>query len=138
MPPAPTPPELQQFGLSGAELTAALRVFFRIAHEWQLDSAETAVLLGVGASTAQAWRACVWDQPPTGDTAVRLAYLLDIYLSLQLLFPNHTSANDWVHRRNGAGRLSGSSARELMLSGTVGDLRAVAERLTAATGGDFA
>lgn len=85
MPQAPTPPELQQLGLSGAELTAALRIFFRIAHEWQLDSADAAVLLGVGASTAQAWHYGAWDQPPTGDTAVRLAYLLNIYLSLQLL-----------------------------------------------------
>lgn len=138
MPQAPTPPELQQLGLSGAELTAALRIFFRIAHEWQLDSADAAVLLGVGASTAQAWHYGAWDQPPTGDTAVRLAYLLNIYLSLQLLFPTHTTANEWVHRRHGAGRFIGTSACERMLRGSVGDLKVVAEHLTSATSGDFA
>lgn len=138
MTPAPTPPELWPLGLSGAELTAALRIFFGIAREWQLDSTETAVLLGVAEWTAQAWRACVWDQPPTCDTAVRLAYLLNIYMSLQLLFPTHTSANEWVHRRHGPGRFNGTSARELMLRGGVDDLKAVAEHLIAAKSGDFA
>lgn len=136
--PAPTPPELQQLGLSGTELTAALRIVWRIAHEWQLDSSETAVLLGVRASTARAWSAGEWDPPPTGDTAVRLAYLLDIYLSLQLLFPTHTAANEWVDRRHRAGRFYGSSAREWMLRGSVEDLKAVAKHLSAATSGHFA
>lgn len=136
--PAPTPPELQQLGLSGTELTAALRIFWRIAHEWQLDSSETAVLLGVRASTARAWSAGEWDPPPTGDTAVRLAYLLDIYMSLQLLFPTHTSANEWVHRCHGVGRLNGASALQQMLKGSVGNLKIVAEHLTAASSGDFA
>lgn len=106
--------------------------------EWKLDSTETAVLLGVGASTAHAWRAGVWDPPPTGDTAVRLAYLLDIYLSLQCLFPTHASANDWVHRRHRAGRFTGGSAREWMLRGSVEDLKTVAGHLSAVKNGDFA
>jgi hypothetical protein len=115
-----------------------LRIFFRIAKEWQLDSADAAVLLGVGASIAHAWRAGVWDQPPTGDTALRLAYLLDIYLSLQLLFPTHTAANEWVHRHHRAGRFNGTSAREWMLRGRLEHLKAVAEHLSAATSDQFA
>lgn len=118
-------------------LRTALRVFFRIVDAWRLDAAEAAVLLGVDLSTCRRWRSDVLEPWPSEGTVLRLAYIVDIYGTLQVLLRIPERADGWLRQPNSAANFEGRPALDRMLRGTVSDLRAVAEHLAAALSGDF-
>ena len=112
----------------------ALRAFFAIAERWQLRIAEQRRLLGEPPeSTFYKWKR--QREASLGrDVIERISYVLGIYKSLQILFPDAARADAWVRRPNDAPLFGGQSALERMLSGNVSDLYVVREYLDAQRG----
>ncbi len=112
----------------------ALRAFFRLAEEWNLRIADQRRLLGEPPeSTFYKWKR-LQDGTPGRDVIERISYLLGIYKSLQILFPDPQQANAWVHKPNQASLFGGESALQRMLSGNVADLYVVRQYLDAQRG----
>jgi hypothetical protein len=112
----------------------ALRAFTNIAEAWGLSIAEQLKLLGIASrSTFFKWRREPEPRLPL-DTLERLSYLLGIYKSLQILFPDTRAADQWVRKPNDAPLFGGRSALERMLSGQVADLYVVRQYLDAERG----
>ena len=112
----------------------ALRSFFRLAEHWKLRIAEQRRLLGDPAeSTFFKWKR---DQHgnPGRDVVERISYLLGIWKSLQILFPDPAQADAWLRKPNQAPLFGGHSALDRMLSGNVGDLYVVRQYLDAQRG----
>ena len=125
-------------GRSGSSLGGpGLRAFANIAEAWGLTVAEQLKLLGIDSrSTFFKWRR-ERDPKFKGDTLERLSYLLGIYKSLQILFPDTEAADAWVRKPNAAPVFGGSSALERMLAGNVSDLNAVRRYLDSVRGGGW-
>lgn len=114
---------------------AAFRAFLRIAELWKLSVDEQLVLLGRPArSTYYNWKNEGARNLPH-DTIERLSYLLGIYKTLQILFPEPARADAWLRRPNGAPLFGGRPALERLLSGQVADLFVVRQYLDAQLGG---
>jgi hypothetical protein len=112
----------------------ALRTFFRLAEAWNLRVAEQRCLLGdPPESTFYKWKR-QQDGSLGRDTLERISYLLGIWKSLQILFPDPAQADAWLHRPNTAPLFGGHSALERMLSGNVADLYVVRQYLDAQRG----
>ncbi len=112
----------------------ALRAFFRMAEQWKLRVAEQRKLLGdPPESTFYKWKR-QQDGAPGRDTLERISYLLGIWQSLQILFPDPAQADAWLHKPNAAALFGGHSALERMLSGNVADLYVVRQYLDAQRG----
>lgn len=112
----------------------ALRAFFEIAERWQLRIADQRRLLGEPPeSTFYKWKR-QRDAVLSRDVLERISYLLGIYKSLQILFPDPARADAWVRRPNDAALFGGRSALERMLGGNVSDLYVVREYLDAQRG----
>ena len=112
----------------------ALRSFFRLAAAWKLRIAEQRRLLGdPPESTFYKWKREL-DGALGRDTLERISYLLGIWKSLQILFPDPAQADAWLHKPNAASLFGGHSALERMLSGNVADLYVVREYLDAQRG----
>ena len=112
----------------------ALRAFFRLAEHWKLRIVDQRKLLGdPPESTFYKWK-----RQQKGalarDTLERISYLLGIWKSLQILFPDQTQADAWLAKPNQAPLFAGQSALERMLSGNVADLYVVREYLDAQRG----
>ena len=124
------PAELAPGDLGGP----ALRAFFAIAERWQLRIADQRRLLGEPPeSTFYKWKR-QRDAVLSRDVLERISYLLGIYKSLQILFPDPARADAWVRRPNDAALFGGRSALERMLGGNVSDLYVVREYLDAQRG----
>lgn len=112
----------------------ALRAFFRMAEQWKLRVAEQRRLLGdPPESTFYKWKR-QQDGAPARDTLERVSYLLGIWKSLQILFPDPAQADAWLHQPNQSPLFGGHSALERMLSGNVADLYVVRQYLDAQRG----
>ena len=112
----------------------ALRGFFRLAEAWQLRAAEQRRLLGdPPESTFYKWKRELGGALAR-DTLERISYLLGIWKSLQILFPDPDQADAWLHKPNTASLFGGHSALERMLSGNVADLYVVRQYLDAQRG----
>ncbi len=116
---------------------SALRVFFKLAAEWGLTSAQEEILLGVGRTSFYEWKAGNVRSALDKHVLERLSYIFSIYGALQILIPISERANQWVKAANSAPLFGGASALERMLGGQVGDLKVVADYLNAQRGGDF-
>lgn len=113
---------------------AALRSFFRLAEHWKLRIADQRKLLGdPPESTFYKWKR-QRDGAPGRDTIERISYLLGIWKSLQILFPDPAQADAWLHQPNQSPLFGGHSALERMLSGNVADLYVVRQYLDAQRG----
>lgn len=124
----PTPTPVDDLG------GPALRVFFRMAEQWNLRMAEQRKLLGDPAeSTFYKWKRQQTGVPGR-DTIERISYLLGIWKSLQILFPDPAQADAWLHKPNQSPLFGGHSALERMLSGNVADLYVVRQYLDAQRG----
>lgn len=112
----------------------ALRSFFRLADVWGLRIAEQRRLLGdPPESTFYKWKRA--QEGSLGrDVIERISYLLGIFKSLQILFPDEAQADAWLRRPNQASLFGGHSALERMLSGNVADLFVVRQYLDAQRG----
>ena len=128
-------PQKRRRTLPEPDLAAAgLRAFFRIADAWQLGVEEQVTLLGSpGRSTYFKWKRDGAQALPR-DVLERISYLLGIYKALQILLPDATAADGWVHRPNAAAPFCGRSALDRMLSGNVADLYLVRQYLDAERG----
>ncbi len=107
----------------------ALKAFFSLAREWQLERAEQITLLGgPSVRTYYRWRS---GQAPVlpRDTLERISVLLGIYKALHVLFPVPERANAWLRRPNEA--FGGSTALDVMLKGRVDHLYRVRRYLDA-------
>jgi hypothetical protein len=115
---------------------AGLATFFRIAAEWDLDTAQQMSLLGLASRTTFfRWKkSSPTTLPP--DTLERLSHVFGIYKSLQILLPAAAAAS-WIHRPNNAPLFEGRPALALMTNGVAG-LFLVRAYLDAERGGDFA
>ncbi|OOG48720.1 MbcA/ParS/Xre antitoxin family protein [Rhodanobacter sp. C01] len=112
----------------------ALRAFFRLAEHWKLRMADQRKLLGdPPESTFYKWKR-QRDAALARDTIERISYLLGIWKSLQILFPDPAQADAWLHKPNQAPLFGGHSALERMLSGNVADLYVVRQYLDAQRG----
>jgi hypothetical protein len=125
--PAPDPGDLS---------AAGLRAFFKIAHDWSLNTDEQIVLLGEpGRSTFFKWKQEPQSARLNRDTLERLSLILGIYKALQILLPRPEAADTWIKRPNSAPPFNGHAAIERMLAGNVSDLVAVRQYLDAMRGG---
>lgn len=112
----------------------ALRSFFRLSGHWKLRAAEQRKLLGdPPESTFYKWKR-EQDGSLGRDTLERISYLLGIWKSLQILFPDPAQADAWLRKPNAAPLFGGHSALERMLSGNVADLFVVRQYLDAQRG----
>lgn len=112
----------------------ALRAFFQLAEHWKLRIADQRKLLGdPPESTFYKWKR-QRDGVPGRDAIERISYLLGIWKSLQILFPDPAQADAWLHKPNQAPLFGGHSALERMLSGNVADLYVVRQYLDAQRG----
>ncbi|MEO6799705.1 MAG: MbcA/ParS/Xre antitoxin family protein [Rhodanobacter sp.] len=112
----------------------ALRTFFRMAEQWKLRIGDQRKLLGdPPESTFYKWKR-ERDAALGRDTLERISYLLGIWQSLQILFPDPEQADAWLHKSNAAPVFGGQSALERMLSGNVADLFVVRQYLDAQRG----
>ncbi|MEO9078615.1 MAG: MbcA/ParS/Xre antitoxin family protein [Rhodanobacter sp.] len=119
---------------TGALGAPALRSFFRLAEQWKLRIAEQRKLLGdPPESTFYKWKR-QREAALARDTLERISYLLGIWQALQILFPDPTQADAWLHKPNAAPLFGGHSALERMLSGNVADLFVVRQYLDAQRG----
>jgi hypothetical protein len=115
---------------------AGLATFFRIATEWELDTARQMALLGLASRTTFfRWKKTTPASLPP-DALERLSHVFGIYKSLQVLLPP-AAATRWIHRPNDAPLFDGRPALDLMTSGVAG-LFLVRAYLDAERGGDFA
>ena len=107
----------------GIDHEAAKRAFFRIMDAWQVRDAQARVLLGSPSRTTfYAWKRGEGGKL-SHDTLERVSYVLGIYKSLQLLFPDAARADAWIRKRNVA--FGNQSALEHALGGRVIDLARV-------------
>ena len=113
----------------------ALKAYFNIAQQWQLNNTQQIKLLG-GPSRATFFR---WKKEDvkdiSQDTFERISYLLGIYKALHILFTKPEQANTWLHRDNRAEIFSGRSALEFMLQGKMINLFETRKYLDAQRGG---
>jgi len=110
----------------------ALRGFFRIVELWRVDNAQARAILGFPPErTFYKWKA--GDVGAVSlDVVRRIGYVSGIWKALQILYADHTQADDWVRRPN---RHFGDQAPlERMAAGDVTDLAAVRQYLDAARG----
>ena len=131
-PVAPGPADLARLAPAG------LRAFVWIAGLWGLSVDEQLILLGAPPrSTYFAWRKTPERANLPRDTLERISYILGIYKSLQILFPEASAADGWVRRPNTAPPFAGRPALDRMLAGNVSDLAAVRRYLDAVRGGGW-
>lgn len=124
------PPALPAQALGGP----ALRSFFRLAEHWDLRVAEQRKLLGdPPESTFYKWKR-EHDGALSRDTLERISYLLGIWKSLQILFPDPAQADAWLRKPNTAAPFGGQPALTRMLGGDVADLYVVRQYLDAQRG----
>lgn len=116
---------------------AALRTFFNIAGDWNLNAVQAMTLLGFDGRTRSTY--FKWKRDPEGarltkEKLERLSYIFGIYKALQIVLPKAESADSWIHRPNAATPFGGRSALDRMLSGNVADLYVVRQYLDAQRG----
>lgn len=109
----------------------ALRAFFEIAKQWELNDIERLRLLGQpDGSVIDAWAI---DEGPdvSKDTLERISYILGIFKAINILLPIPERANAWMRSPNRALMFGGQSALDRMSAGNVSDLYIVRKYLDA-------
>ncbi|MEO8746429.1 MAG: MbcA/ParS/Xre antitoxin family protein [Rhodanobacter sp.] len=112
----------------------ALRAYFRMADRWNLRVAEQRQLLGNPPESTFYKLKRQKDGALGRDTLERISYLLGIWKSLEILFPDPAQADAWLAKPNQAPLFGGQSALQRMLSGNVADLYVVRQYLDAQRG----
>jgi hypothetical protein len=114
---------------------AAVRSMARLADAWGLTVEQLCTLLGgVPASTWHAWV----KKPPRDwgvDRLTRASLLLGIYSALQVLYPGHRLADEWVKRPNSNVLFGGRAPIDLLLAGGIAAMTQVRSLLDARRGG---
>ena len=109
---------------------AGLKAFFNIATDWGLNCTEQMNLLGVGnQSTLHKWKNAPDSARENKDLLERISYILGIYMDLQILLPDPSTADAWVKKPNAACLFGGKAPIERMCQGKVVDLFVVRQHL---------
>lgn len=107
----------------------ALKAFFAIVDEWQLDRDQAVTLLGGPSErTFYRWRRGEVSALPK-DTLERISVLMGIYKATHILLPVAERANAWIKSPNQA--FDGESALDVMLKGRVENLYQVRRHVDA-------
>lgn len=95
-----------------------LKVFHGIAEAWNLTNAQRGALLDVSARTYQRWRS----RTPklTDEQVLRISYYVNLYLDLQTIENDSSTANAWVRNANLA--FGDCAPIEVMTQGTLIDV----------------
>lgn len=114
---------LKRMSRDPQQVSALLRMVFRLMEKWQLDARQQATLLGVrSTSTVYRWRNH-GAKRLREETLQRIAHLLAIQKLLRLLFPRNPELREaWVRARNKAARFGGKRPIDIMLRGEIADL----------------
>ena len=105
---------------------AGLRTFVRIAQQWGLAAGDAMALLGVESRSTyyellKRARASRDVKGLSTDQLERLSYLLGIYESIRVLFPNNRETRDsWVTRPNSAAIFAGRAPLAVMRANMIG------------------
>lgn len=102
----------------------AVKLFFGIADEWNLNDSQKCALAGVNSrSTLRNWNEKIEHEQPlhlTRDTLDRLSYIAGIYKGIQVLFSEPKQWKEWIHKPNS--NFGQHSPLEVMLQGGLVDL----------------
>lgn len=113
-----------------------LSAIFNIFSEWHLKGTQQMILLGLGnEKTFYNWKRHPEKAKLTRDLLERASYILGIYKSLQILFPDRTLADQWLSTPNDNPLFSGTAPLDRLLAGQVVDLAVVRNFLDAERGG---
>jgi len=110
---------------------AGLTAFFSIAKEWRLTEEQEKTLLGSPDDAKfNEWKKSK-QGALSGDSLIRLSYIIGIYKSLQTLFSNEL-AIQWIHNENTL--IDNKPPLEYMLSGQIHALSDIRHYLDNAEG----
>lgn len=113
-----------------------LPAIFNIFSEWHLKGAQQMILLGLSnEKTFYNWKSHPEKAKLTRDLLERASYILGIYKSLQILFPDQTFADQWLSTPNDNPLFNGTAPLDRLLAGQVVDLAVVRNFLDAERGG---
>lgn len=126
---------LESIARDPVQVSALLRMVFRLMHAWALDTRQQAALLGVSSSsTIYRWKNYGVRRLRV-ETLERIHLLLDIHKRLRLLFYlNPDLARAWVSTPNKAVCFGGKRPIEIMLRGKISDLELLRDYLVRAAG----
>ncbi len=129
--------QAEQLLQRGSSLTRALLpAIFNIFSEWRLKGAQQMTLLGLSnEKTLYNWKAHPEKAKLTRDLLERTSYILGIYKSLQILFPDQALADQWLSTPNDNPLFNGMVPLDRLLAGQVVDLAVVRHFLDAERGG---
>lgn len=118
---------LQPYTIEPGSLLPAI---FNIFALWHLSGHEQMILLGLSnEKTFYNWKKQPEKAKLTRDFLERASYILGIYKTLQILFPDEGCSDQWLHTLNDNPLFDGSAPMEKMLGGFVVDLAAVRQFL---------
>ena len=113
-----------------------LPAIFNIFSEWRLKGAQQMILLGLSnEKTLYNWKSHPEKAKLTRDLLERASYILGIYKSLQILFPDQALADRWLSTPNDNPLFNGMAPLDRLLAGQVVDLATVRYFLDAERGG---
>lgn len=117
------------------QVSALLRMIFRLFEMWDLDTPQQAILLGMrSTSTIYRWRKQGAKRLRT-ETLERISHLFGIHKRLRLLFyRNPELGRSWVRTPNKAPCFGGSPPIDIMLRGRMSDFELVRRYLEDAAG----
>lgn len=105
---------------------ALLPAIFNILSQWKLSGAQQMILLGLNnEKTLYNWKGRPEKARLTRDFLERASYILGIYKSLQILFPDQVLADRWLSSPNDNSLFNGSAPLDRLLAGQVLDLAVV-------------
>ncbi len=117
--------------LDPASRIAALNTVLKILDTWGVSPTGRDAILGLGQSKLEQLLNPKADVEWHEETFERLSHVLNIYASLQVLLRIPERADKWPSQPNTAPLFGGQSAMDLMTSGFLSGLEAVAGYLTA-------
>jgi hypothetical protein len=129
--------QAEQLLQRGSSVTSALLpAIFAIFGQWRLTGAQQMTLLGLSnEKTLYNWKSHPEKAKLTRDLLERTSYILGIYKSMQILFPDQALADQWLANPNDNPLFNGSAPVDRLLAGQVVDLAVVRNFLDAERGG---
>lgn len=97
------------------DLSGALSTVLNILEAWQVSIPDRLTLLGCDQVTFDRWTETRQLNVAPSDTVERLSYLLGIWKSLHVLFPDAKAANTWIHRDNDDPLFGGAAPLSMMI-----------------------
>lgn len=128
--------QAEQLLQRGPSITRSLLpALFNIFSEWRLKGAQQMILLGLSnEKTLYNWKSHPEKAKLTRDLLERASYILGIYKSLQILFPDQALADRWLSTPNDNPLFNGMAPLDRLLAGQVVDLATVRYFLDAERG----